>query len=60
MAAVGAGSAIAMRRRYASATAEAKNATESPEDDRTAQDGDPAGDAAVRSEVNGRVTTPGT
>ena len=60
MAAVGAGSAIAMRRRYASATEEAKNATESPEDDRTAQDGDPAGDAAVRSEVNGRVTTPGT
>ena len=60
MAAVGAVSSIAMRRRYASATAEAKNATESQEDDRTAQDGDPAGDAAVRSEVNGRVTTPGT
>jgi hypothetical protein len=47
-----------MRRRYASATEEAKNATE-PED-RTAQDGDPASDAAIRSEVNGRVTTPGT
>ena len=59
MAAVGAGAAIAMRRRYASATAEAKNATESPEDGGTAQDGDPASDA-VRSDVNGRVTTPGT
>jgi len=59
LAAVGAGAAIDMRRRYASATAEAKNATESPEDGGTAQDGDPASDA-VRSDVNGRVTTPGT
>jgi len=54
--AVGAGAAVAMRRRYASATEEAKNATEPAEEDRTAQDGD----AANRSEVNGRVTTPGT
>jgi hypothetical protein len=60
MAAAGAGAAIAMRRRYASATAEAKNATESPEDGGTARDGDPAGDAGIRSDVNGRVTTPGT
>ena len=53
---VGAGAAIAMRRRYASATEEAKNATEAPEEDRAAQDGD----ASARSEVNGRVTSPGT
>jgi hypothetical protein len=58
LAAVGAGAAIAMRRRYASATEEAKNATESPEE--AAQDGDPAGGTAVRSEVNGRVASPGT
>lgn len=58
--AVGTGAAIAMRRRYASATAEAKNATESPEDGGTARDSDPAGDAAIGSEVNGRVATPGT
>jgi hypothetical protein len=55
VAAAGAGAAIAMRRRYASATAEAKNATELPEEDQ----GTPA-DAAMRSEVNGQVTTPGT
>ena len=55
IAAAGTGAAVAMRRRYASATAEAKNATESPEE----QAGEPVGDAAMRSEVNGRVTTPG-
>jgi hypothetical protein len=56
----GAGAAIAMRRRYASATAEAKDATELPEDDQdTPPDGTPS-DAAMRSEVNGRVTMPGT
>jgi len=60
LAAVGAGAAIAMRRRYASATEEAKNATEPLEEDRVAQDGDPAGGSAVRSEVNGRVSSPGT
>jgi hypothetical protein len=59
LAAVGAGAAIAMRRRYASATEEAKNATEPPEEDRAAQDGETAGGSA-RSEVNGRVTSPGT
>ena len=57
LAAAGVGAAIAMRRRYASATEEAKNATESPEEDRAAQDGD---GPAARSEVNGRVTSPGT
>jgi len=57
LAAVGAGAAIAMRRRYASATEEAKNATELPEEDRAAQDGD---GTAARSDVNGRVTSPGT
>ena len=56
-AAAGAGAAIAMRRRYASATEEAKNATESPGEDRAAQDGE---GTAVGSEVNGRVTSPGT
>ena len=56
VAAAGAGAAVTMRRRYASATEEAKNATESPEE----QAGEPGDDAAMRSEVNGRVTTPGT
>jgi hypothetical protein len=56
-AAAGAGAAVAMRRRYASATAEAKNATE---DDRGTPTGDAASDAAAGSDVNGRVTTPGT
>ena len=60
VAAAGAGAAVAMRRRYASATEEAKNATESTEEDRAAQDGEQASDAAIRSDVNGRVTTPGT
>ena len=58
MAAAGAGAAITMRRRYASATLEAKNATESSEDERGTQTGDSATDAAG-SDVNGRVTTPG-
>src|ERR1700730_9218016 len=60
MAAAGAGAAITMRRRYASATAEAKNATEASEDERGTQAADSAPDAAAGSEVNGRVTTPGT
>ena len=54
-AAAGAGAAIAMRRRYARATEEAKNATESSEDEQGSQAGDPA----RGSEVNGRVTAPG-
>ena len=58
-AAAGAGAAVTMRRRYASATAEAKNATEASEDERTTQADDPSGDAAMGSDVNGRVTTPG-
>jgi hypothetical protein len=56
-AAAGATAAAAMRRRYASATAEAKDATESSDDERAPED-ESAGDVA-RSEVNGRVTTPG-
>jgi len=60
IAAAGAGAAVTMRRRYASATAEAKNATESPDDDGMTQADGTAGDAAARSDVNGRVTTPGT
>ena len=54
-AAAGATAAIAMRRRYASATAAANDATEPPEDDQVAE----TGEAASRAEVNGRVTTPG-
>jgi hypothetical protein len=58
-AAAGAGAAIAMRRRYASATAEAKNdAAEAPEAEGTPRAGESAADAARRSEVNGRVTSP--
>jgi hypothetical protein len=59
-AAAGAGAAIAMRRRYASATAEAKNdAAESPEAEAAPPlPGESAADAARRSEVNGRVSTP--
>ena len=58
-AAAGAGAAIAMRRRYASATAESKNdAAESPEAAAAPRPGESAADAARRSEVNGRVTTP--
>jgi hypothetical protein len=60
LAAVGAGAAVAMRRRYASATEEAKNATESSEEDRAAQDGEPSDGTAIGSEVNGRVSSPGT
>jgi len=60
IAAAGAGAAVTMRRRYASATAEAKNATESPDDERTTETDETASDAAPGSEVNGRVTTPGT
>ena len=60
IAAVGAGAAVTMRRRYASATAEAKNATESSDEDGMTQADGAAGDAAARSDVNGRVTTPGT
>jgi hypothetical protein len=56
----GAGAAIAMRRRYASATAEAKDATELPEDDRDMPASGTPSDAAMRSEVNGRVTLPDT
>jgi hypothetical protein len=54
LAAAGATAAVAMRRRYASATAEAEDATE-PD----GQPGDPGpeADAADRSQVNGQVTT---
>jgi hypothetical protein len=57
-AAAGTTAAIAMRRRYAAATAEAKEATEPPGEE-DALDTDPGSEAAVRSEVNGQVTTPG-
>ncbi|MGD0604828.1 MAG: hypothetical protein ABSA53_14655, partial [Streptosporangiaceae bacterium] len=48
----GAAAAVTMRRRYASATAEATEATE-------ATDGEPGPDTVAGSEVNGRVATPG-
>ena len=57
-AAAGTTAAIAMRRRYATATAEAKEATESS-DEAGGPDTDPANEASARSEVNGQVTTPG-
>jgi hypothetical protein len=55
LAAAGTTAAIAMRRRYASATAEAKDATDSPDEGSTASES--ANDVA-RSEVNGQITTP--
>ena len=55
MAAAGTTAAVAMRRRYARATADAKDATESDATEQAAAD-DPAAEA---SSVNGRVTTPG-
>jgi hypothetical protein len=58
VAAAGATAAVAMRRRYAAATAEAKEGAESP-DDESGQDGESESEAAARSEVNGQVTTPG-
>ena len=57
LAAAGGTAAVAMRRRYANATAEAKEATETPGEE-DGQDGESASEAA-RSEVNGQVTTPG-
>jgi hypothetical protein len=57
IAAAGATAGIAMRRRYAAATAEAKDATESPGEEASAP-GESAGDTVMRSDVNGRVTTP--
>jgi hypothetical protein len=56
LAAAGATAAVAMRRRYASATAAAENATtvDGPEDDA------PADDAGPHAEVNGQVVTPGS
>jgi hypothetical protein len=56
-AAAGATAAVAMRRRYANATAEAKEATEP---DAPEQAGEADAEAATRSQVNGRVTTPGS
>ena len=57
LAAAGGTAAWAMRRRYATATAEAKEATETPGEE-DGPDGESDGEA-VRSEVNGQVTTPG-
>jgi hypothetical protein len=53
LAAVGATTAVAVRRRYSRATEQAKSATD-PSDDAQQPD------AGTGSEVNGRVTTPGT
>ena len=60
LAAAGTTAAVAMRRRYARATADAKDATEPDATEQAAAD-DPAADdpAAEASSVNGRVTTPG-
>jgi hypothetical protein len=59
LAAAGATTAVTMRRRYASATAAANDATESSDDEQAAPGTGSDADAAVGSEVNGRVTTPG-
>jgi hypothetical protein len=58
VAAAGAGTAVTMRRRYASATAAANDATVSSAGEHPAEGSD-AADAAPLSEVNGRVTTSG-
>jgi hypothetical protein len=55
LAAAGTTAAVAMRRRYARATADAKDATEPDATEQAGAD-DPAAEA---SSVNGRVTTPG-
>jgi hypothetical protein len=55
VAAAGTTAAVAMRRRYARATADAKDVTEPDATEQAAAD-DPAAEA---SSVNGRVTTPG-
>ncbi len=60
VAAAGATAAVTMRRRYASATAEAKDATEPSDDEPSARIGESTSDTATRSEVNGRVSTPGS
>jgi len=60
LAAAGTTAAVAMRRRYARATADAKDATEPDATDQAAAGDSAAGDpAAEASSVNGRVTTPG-
>jgi hypothetical protein len=58
VAAAGAGTAVTMRRRYASATAAANDATTASDGEYPAESGE-AGDAPPRSEVNGRITTSG-
>jgi len=55
LAAAGATAAITMKRRYASATAEAKDATEASEDGHPVE----TTDAVPNSDVNGQVTTSG-
>jgi hypothetical protein len=60
LAAAGTSAAIAMRRRYASATADAKDATEPDASEQAAGEDSAADDpAAEASSVNGRVSTPG-
>ncbi len=58
-AAAGTTAAVAMRRRYTSATQEAKDATGPADDERTTQEPESAHPATARSEANGRVATPG-
>ena len=56
LAAAGATTAITMKRRYASATAEAKDATEASEDGHLAE---PTDGTTTHADVNGQVTTSG-
>jgi hypothetical protein len=57
LAAAGGAAAVTIRRRYASATADAEDATEPDAEEGAPPDESPAGSPG--SEVNGRVTTPG-
>jgi hypothetical protein len=57
LAAAGTTAAVAIRRRYASATAEAEDALE-PEVPQQAGDPGPEAEAAARAQVNGQVATP--
>ena len=59
LAAAGTTAAVTMRRRYTSATEEAKDATGPADDESTAQSPDSAHNGTGHSDVNGRVTTPG-
>jgi hypothetical protein len=59
VAAAGTTAAVAMRRRYTSATQEAKDATGLADEENTTQSPQAENNGTKHPEVNGRVTTPG-